>query len=229
LRAGRSAAKLLDAATNAANPAAAAVELKLRAERQLRVADSNLMFIFVYICFRELCFFRLYSTSIRVFVVMHQKYVLLFVHASAFLELLAHVLSRTHAAAFPSVSSRIISTTDSSLANHECTHACCRTHTLSRRFESDIAAYRGDDPLDLWRRYVKWVQESYPSGMHTRAHHVLRFGGDSNLFELQIFHFCNALNVETFLPSTLTLFPMFCVRQEVWSLISDVISFDCLS
>jgi small neutral amino acid transporter SnatA (MarC family) len=44
---------LLDAAANAANPAAAAVELKLRAERQLRALRRNSVFacVCVYLLF----------------------------------------------------------------------------------------------------------------------------------------------------------------------------------
>ncbi len=67
---------------------------------------------------------------------------------------------------------------------------CTRViYYFRRRFESDIAAYRGDDPLDLWRRYVKWVQESYPSGMHHRAYHH------------RAYHFCCVLLMAMYLRS----------------------------
>ncbi|EGG16886.1 putative protein serine/threonine kinase [Cavenderia fasciculata] len=31
-------------------------------------------------------------------------------------------------------------------------------------FEKAIQEYKGEDPLDLWTKYVKWIQQSYPGG-----------------------------------------------------------------
>ncbi|NWS74607.1 BUB1B kinase, partial [Crotophaga sulcirostris] len=33
-----------------------------------------------------------------------------------------------------------------------------------REFESEIRFYSGDDPLDVWDRYVKWTEQSFPQG-----------------------------------------------------------------
>ncbi|XP_060616174.2 mitotic checkpoint serine/threonine-protein kinase BUB1 beta [Anolis sagrei] len=39
-----------------------------------------------------------------------------------------------------------------------------------REFESEIRFYSGDDPLDVWDRYIKWTEQTFPQG-----------GKDSNL------------------------------------------------
>ncbi|XP_076834117.1 mitotic checkpoint serine/threonine-protein kinase BUB1 beta [Brachyhypopomus gauderio] len=31
-------------------------------------------------------------------------------------------------------------------------------------FESELRMYTGDDPLDVWYRYIKWTQQTYPQG-----------------------------------------------------------------
>ncbi|XP_023658060.1 mitotic checkpoint serine/threonine-protein kinase BUB1 beta [Paramormyrops kingsleyae] len=31
-------------------------------------------------------------------------------------------------------------------------------------FESELRLYSGDDPLDVWDRYIKWTQQTYPQG-----------------------------------------------------------------
>ncbi|KAG7466348.1 hypothetical protein MATL_G00163640 [Megalops atlanticus] len=31
-------------------------------------------------------------------------------------------------------------------------------------FESELRMYNGDDPLDVWDRYIRWTQETYPQG-----------------------------------------------------------------
>ncbi|NWH73140.1 BUB1B kinase, partial [Piaya cayana] len=33
-----------------------------------------------------------------------------------------------------------------------------------REFESEIRFYSGDDPLDVWDRYVRWTEQSFPQG-----------------------------------------------------------------
>uniref|UniRef100_A0AAY5K935 BUB1 N-terminal domain-containing protein n=1 Tax=Esox lucius TaxID=8010 RepID=A0AAY5K935_ESOLU len=35
-------------------------------------------------------------------------------------------------------------------------------HNLA--FESELRVYEGDDPLDVWDRYVKWTEQTYPQG-----------------------------------------------------------------
>ncbi|XP_022241979.1 mitotic checkpoint serine/threonine-protein kinase BUB1-like isoform X2 [Limulus polyphemus] len=31
-------------------------------------------------------------------------------------------------------------------------------------FEAELRTYQGDDPLDIWYRYVKWIEQNYPKG-----------------------------------------------------------------
>ncbi|KTG03602.1 hypothetical protein cypCar_00035935, partial [Cyprinus carpio] len=31
-------------------------------------------------------------------------------------------------------------------------------------FESELRLYEGDDPLDVWVRYIKWTKQKYPQG-----------------------------------------------------------------
>ncbi|XP_070612775.1 mitotic checkpoint serine/threonine-protein kinase BUB1 beta [Erythrolamprus reginae] len=33
-----------------------------------------------------------------------------------------------------------------------------------RAFESEIRFYSGDDPLDIWDRYIKWTEQTFPQG-----------------------------------------------------------------
>ncbi|XP_033001003.1 mitotic checkpoint serine/threonine-protein kinase BUB1 beta [Lacerta agilis] len=33
-----------------------------------------------------------------------------------------------------------------------------------REFESEIRFYNGDDPLDVWDRYIKWTEQTFPQG-----------------------------------------------------------------
>ncbi|NXL91074.1 BUB1B kinase, partial [Alectura lathami] len=33
-----------------------------------------------------------------------------------------------------------------------------------REFESEIRFYSGDDPLDVWHRYIKWTEQTFPQG-----------------------------------------------------------------
>ncbi|NXH20569.1 BUB1B kinase, partial [Bucco capensis] len=42
-----------------------------------------------------------------------------------------------------------------------------------REFESEIRFYSGDDPLDVWDRYIKWTEQAFPQA-----------GKESNLAEL---------------------------------------------
>ncbi|NXI12542.1 BUB1B kinase, partial [Irena cyanogastra] len=33
-----------------------------------------------------------------------------------------------------------------------------------REFEAEIRFYSGDDPLDVWERYIKWTEQAFPGG-----------------------------------------------------------------
>lgn len=35
---------------------------------------------------------------------------------------------------------------------------------LKHKFEEELRAYSGDDPLDVWYRYISWIEENYPKG-----------------------------------------------------------------
>ena len=36
--------------------------------------------------------------------------------------------------------------------------------SVLRALELAIMSYEGNDPLDLWNRYIQWVEENYPQG-----------------------------------------------------------------
>uniref|UniRef100_A0A8C4MF41 Mitotic checkpoint serine/threonine-protein kinase BUB1 beta n=1 Tax=Equus asinus asinus TaxID=83772 RepID=A0A8C4MF41_EQUAS len=58
---------------------------------------------------------------------------------------------------------RIMSTLQGALAQQE--SACNTTLQLQKRaFESEIRFYSGNDPLDVWDRYIKWTEQNYPQG-----------------------------------------------------------------
>uniref|UniRef100_A0AAY5JXI0 BUB1 N-terminal domain-containing protein n=1 Tax=Esox lucius TaxID=8010 RepID=A0AAY5JXI0_ESOLU len=38
------------------------------------------------------------------------------------------------------------------------------TNQHKQAFESELRVYEGDDPLDVWDRYVKWTEQTYPQG-----------------------------------------------------------------
>ncbi|XP_068004218.1 mitotic checkpoint serine/threonine-protein kinase BUB1 beta [Melanerpes formicivorus] len=58
---------------------------------------------------------------------------------------------------------RVMATLQEALAQQETS-----THTalqLKRQeFESEIRFYSGDDPLDVWDRYIKWTEQTFPQG-----------------------------------------------------------------
>ncbi|XP_010126512.1 PREDICTED: mitotic checkpoint serine/threonine-protein kinase BUB1 beta [Chlamydotis macqueenii] len=58
---------------------------------------------------------------------------------------------------------RIMSTLQEALAQQETS-----THTAvqlkKQEFESEIRFYSGDDPLDVWDRYIKWTEQTFPQG-----------------------------------------------------------------
>lgn len=58
---------------------------------------------------------------------------------------------------------RIMSTLQGALAQQEST---CNTtlQQQKRAFESEIRFYAGNDPLDVWDRYINWTEQNYPQG-----------------------------------------------------------------
>ncbi|TKC36345.1 hypothetical protein EI555_015227 [Monodon monoceros] len=58
---------------------------------------------------------------------------------------------------------RIMSTLQGALAQKE--SACNTTLQQQKRaFESEIRFYAGNDPLDVWDRYINWTEQNYPQG-----------------------------------------------------------------
>ncbi|XP_006831838.1 PREDICTED: mitotic checkpoint serine/threonine-protein kinase BUB1 beta [Chrysochloris asiatica] len=58
---------------------------------------------------------------------------------------------------------RIMSTLQGALAQQE--SACNSTLQQQKRaFESEIRFYTGNDPLDVWDRYINWTEQNYPQG-----------------------------------------------------------------
>ncbi|XP_021574161.1 mitotic checkpoint serine/threonine-protein kinase BUB1 beta [Carlito syrichta] len=58
---------------------------------------------------------------------------------------------------------RIMSTLQGALAQQE--FACNSTLQQQKRaFESEIRFYTGNDPLDVWDRYINWTEQNYPQG-----------------------------------------------------------------
>ncbi|KAM6202508.1 mitotic checkpoint serine/threonine-protein kinase BUB1 beta [Rhynchocyon petersi] len=58
---------------------------------------------------------------------------------------------------------RIMSTLQEALAHQE---SSCNTvlQQQKRAFESEIRFYAGNDPLDVWDRYINWTEQNYPQG-----------------------------------------------------------------
>ncbi|XP_013014471.1 mitotic checkpoint serine/threonine-protein kinase BUB1 beta isoform X2 [Cavia porcellus] len=58
---------------------------------------------------------------------------------------------------------RIMSTLQGALAQQE---SACNSalQQQKRSFESEIRFYAGNDPLDVWDRYINWTEQSYPQG-----------------------------------------------------------------
>ncbi|KFP62255.1 Mitotic checkpoint serine/threonine-protein kinase BUB1 beta, partial [Cariama cristata] len=58
---------------------------------------------------------------------------------------------------------RVMATLQEALAQRETS-----THTAvplkKQEFESEIRFYSGDDPLDVWDRYIKWTEQTFPQG-----------------------------------------------------------------
>ncbi|KAM9062646.1 mitotic checkpoint serine/threonine-protein kinase BUB1 beta [Sarcophilus harrisii] len=58
---------------------------------------------------------------------------------------------------------RIVSTLQEALAQQD-TASHTALHQQKRAFESEIRFYTGDDPLDVWMRYINWTEQNFPQG-----------------------------------------------------------------
>uniref|UniRef100_A0A8C3RMQ8 BUB1 N-terminal domain-containing protein n=1 Tax=Chelydra serpentina TaxID=8475 RepID=A0A8C3RMQ8_CHESE len=58
---------------------------------------------------------------------------------------------------------RIMSTLQEVLAQQE-TSSHTAIQQQKQEFESEIRFYSGDDPLDVWDRYIKWTEQTFPQG-----------------------------------------------------------------
>ncbi|XP_053143164.1 mitotic checkpoint serine/threonine-protein kinase BUB1 beta isoform X2 [Hemicordylus capensis] len=58
---------------------------------------------------------------------------------------------------------RVMATLQEALAQQDVSsHAAIQQQ--KREFESEIRFYSGDDPLDVWDRYIKWTEQTFPRG-----------------------------------------------------------------
>ncbi|XP_048342627.1 mitotic checkpoint serine/threonine-protein kinase BUB1 beta isoform X2 [Sphaerodactylus townsendi] len=58
---------------------------------------------------------------------------------------------------------RVMATLQEALAQQDVSsHAVIQQQ--KREFESEIRFYSGDDPLDVWDRYIKWTEQTFPQG-----------------------------------------------------------------
>ncbi|KAM6133055.1 mitotic checkpoint serine/threonine-protein kinase BUB1 beta [Phoenicopterus ruber ruber] len=58
---------------------------------------------------------------------------------------------------------RVMSTLQEALAQQE-TSVHTAVQLKKQEFESEIRFYSGDDPLDVWDRYIKWTEQTFPQG-----------------------------------------------------------------
>uniref|UniRef100_A0A8D0HU12 BUB1 mitotic checkpoint serine/threonine kinase B n=1 Tax=Sphenodon punctatus TaxID=8508 RepID=A0A8D0HU12_SPHPU len=58
---------------------------------------------------------------------------------------------------------RVMSTLQEALAQQE-TSSHTAIQQQKQEFESEIRFYSGDDPLDVWNRYIKWTEQTFPQG-----------------------------------------------------------------
>ncbi|XP_074091192.1 mitotic checkpoint serine/threonine-protein kinase BUB1 beta [Macrotis lagotis] len=58
---------------------------------------------------------------------------------------------------------RIMSTLQEALTQQD-TSSHSALHQQKRAFESEIRFYSGDDPLDVWVRYINWTEQNFPQG-----------------------------------------------------------------
>ncbi|XP_077179023.1 mitotic checkpoint serine/threonine-protein kinase BUB1 beta isoform X2 [Paroedura picta] len=58
---------------------------------------------------------------------------------------------------------RVVAALEEALAQQDVSsHAAIQQQ--KREFESEIRFYCGDDPLDVWDRYIKWTEQTFPQG-----------------------------------------------------------------
>ncbi|KFQ33375.1 Mitotic checkpoint serine/threonine-protein kinase BUB1 beta, partial [Merops nubicus] len=58
---------------------------------------------------------------------------------------------------------RVMSTLQEALAQQE-TSSHTAVQLKKQEFESEIRFYSGDDPLDVWDRYIRWTEQTFPQG-----------------------------------------------------------------
>ncbi|KGL99210.1 Mitotic checkpoint serine/threonine-protein kinase BUB1 beta, partial [Charadrius vociferus] len=58
---------------------------------------------------------------------------------------------------------RVMSTLQEALAQQD-TSIHTAVQLKRQEFESEIRFYSGDDPLDVWDRYIKWTEQTFPQG-----------------------------------------------------------------
>ncbi|NWS61501.1 BUB1B kinase, partial [Chunga burmeisteri] len=58
---------------------------------------------------------------------------------------------------------RVMATLQEALAQRE-TSSHTAVQLKKQEFESEIRFYSGDDPLDVWDRYIKWTEQTFPQG-----------------------------------------------------------------
>ncbi|KAM6274165.1 mitotic checkpoint serine/threonine-protein kinase BUB1 beta [Porphyrio hochstetteri] len=58
---------------------------------------------------------------------------------------------------------RVMSTLQEALAQQD-TSIHTAVQLKKQEFESEIRFYSGDDPLDVWDRYIKWTEQTFPQG-----------------------------------------------------------------
>ncbi|XP_061226978.1 mitotic checkpoint serine/threonine-protein kinase BUB1 beta isoform X2 [Neopsephotus bourkii] len=58
---------------------------------------------------------------------------------------------------------RVMSTLQEALAQQE-TSIHTAVQLKKQEFESEVRFYSGDDPLDVWDRYIKWTEQTFPQG-----------------------------------------------------------------
>uniref|UniRef100_A0A8C2TSJ7 BUB1 mitotic checkpoint serine/threonine kinase B n=1 Tax=Coturnix japonica TaxID=93934 RepID=A0A8C2TSJ7_COTJA len=58
---------------------------------------------------------------------------------------------------------RVMATLQEALAQQD-TSSHTAAQLKKQEFESEIRFYSGDDPLDVWDRYIKWTEQTFPQG-----------------------------------------------------------------
>lgn len=58
---------------------------------------------------------------------------------------------------------RVMATLQEALAQQD-TSSHTAAQLRKQEFESEIRFYSGDDPLDVWDRYIKWTEQTFPQG-----------------------------------------------------------------